>query len=91
MEWTVILLLVGAVAIVVLALIAIRGSFRSDDAFYGGSTTVAASGPVTDDRHEDGVASDGAAIDGGPAPDGGTSGDGGSGGGGGDGGGAGSV
>ena len=49
MEWTLILLVIGA-AFVVLAIVAIRGSFRSDDAFYGESpTTPDASTTVPDE------------------------------------------
>ena len=40
METTQILLIAGAIGLAVLAIIAIRGSFKDDDAFYGDSTTV---------------------------------------------------
>jgi len=43
METTQILLIAGGIGLAVLAIIAIRGSFKDDDSFYGGSTTVAGS------------------------------------------------
>ena len=76
MEWTLILLVIGA-AFVVLAIVAIRGSFKSDDAFYGDSTTVAANSPPLDSARSGGVGDGHGSPDG----DGGAGGDGGGGGG----------
>jgi len=59
MEWTLILLVIGA-AFVVLAIVAIRGSFKSDDAFYGEPPPIPAKPPTvpdasapTNDEHGD--------------------------------------
>jgi hypothetical protein len=38
MGLTQILILVGAVAVIILAIVAVRGFFRNDDEFYEGST-----------------------------------------------------
>jgi hypothetical protein len=45
MELTQVLIIVGVIGAIVLVIIALRGSFKSDDAFYGDSTTVAANTP----------------------------------------------
>jgi hypothetical protein len=54
MELTQILLIVGAIAAVVLVIIAIRGSFKSDDAFYGESPTIPSAGGSVDEGQERG-------------------------------------
>ena len=83
METTQILLIAGAIGLAVLAIIAIRGSFKDDDSFYGGSTTVAGSNAADNGPGHD--ANDGGGNAGGDGTSGG--GDGGGGGGsGGDGG-----
>jgi len=48
MEFTQILIVVGVIGAIVLVIIALRGSFKNDDAFYGDSTTVAANSPAVD-------------------------------------------
>jgi len=48
MELTQVLIIVGVIGAIVLVIIALRGSFKSDDAFYGDSTTVAANTPPLD-------------------------------------------
>ena len=80
MEFTQILIIVGVIGAIVLVIIALRGSFKNDDAFYGDSTTVAANSPAVDPDRSGG---DG---DGHGSPDG-DGGAGGAAGGGGDGGG----
>jgi hypothetical protein len=65
MEWTVVLLLVGAVGVVVLAVVAIRGSFRDDDAFYGGSPGADAGRPTHDLPVDAETSDSGGAVDGG--------------------------
>jgi hypothetical protein len=81
MEFTQILIIVGVIGAIVLVIIAIRGSFRNDDAFYGDSTTVAANSPAVDSDRSGGDGDGHGSSDG----DAGAGGDGG--GGGGDGGG----
>ena len=77
METTNVLIVIGVIGVVVLVLVAIRGSFKSDDDFYGESTTVAGGGPSAE-RHDEGRgdASDDGAGDGGTSVDGDGSGDG---------------
>jgi hypothetical protein len=67
MEWPIVLLVVGLVVVVGFVLVAIRGSFRDDDAFYGESGTVGgASGPTGhDDGGRDAGDESGAGDDGG--------------------------
>ena len=93
MELTQILIIVGAIAIVVFAIVAIRGSFRSDDAFYGESSPAPNVASTTEDHGSHGSSGEGGgAGDGGSGSDAGATGgcDGGASGGG-DGGGGGSV
>jgi len=78
MELTQILIIVGAIAIVIFAIVAIRGSFRNDDAFYGESTPPANVASTTDDHGSHGSSGDvGGAHDGGSGGDGGAGGSGG--------------
>ena len=79
MELTQILIIVGVIGGVILVAIAIRGAFRSDDAFYGDSTTVAGGGATrgTGEGHHsfDGQGGDHGGVDGGGGSDGGGNGD----------------
>ena len=91
MEFTQILIIVGVIGAIVLVIIALRGSFKNDDAFYGDSTTVAANSPPLDPTRSGGDGDGHGSSDGGGGAGGdggGSGGDGSSGsGGGGDGGG----
>ena len=75
MELTQILIIAGVIGGVILVAIAIRGSFKSDDAFYGDSTTVAGGGPTGDagegHHSSDGQGGDHGGVDGGGGSDGG--------------------
>ena len=88
MDWNIVLL-VGAIVMIVFVVVAIRGSFKSDDAFYGESPKprdAAGSAAVGAYVYGDGSSRDEA--DGGGGVDGGDGGSGGDGAGGGGGGGS---
>ena len=78
MELTQILIIVGVIGGVILVAIAIRGSFKNDDAFYGDSTTVAGGGPIGDadavHHSSDGEGGDHGGVDDGGQSDGGAGG-----------------
>jgi hypothetical protein len=68
MEWPIVLLVVGLVVVVAFVLVAVRGSFKGDDAFYGESGTVGGVGGSTDQDGGGGEAGGGdAGEDGGGA------------------------
>jgi hypothetical protein len=77
MELTQILIIVGVIGGIILAVVAIRGSFKDDDAFYGESPTMPTRGPG--DVNQGPVPGDGdggANASGGGTEDAGSSGDG---------------
>jgi hypothetical protein len=54
MEWPALLLVVGLVGVVAFTVVALRGSFKSDDEFYGESTTVTGAVGSADDHRRPG-------------------------------------
>jgi hypothetical protein len=71
MELTQILIIVGVIGAVVLVIVAIRGSFKNDDAFYGESPPTVRGDAASGDSGKEQVPTDG-----GPGADTGGSGDG---------------
>jgi hypothetical protein len=82
MEWPIVLLVVGLVVVVAFVLVAVRGSFKDDDSFYGESGTIGGPGDSTD--HDGGGRDEGDGGGGGEAKGDGSGGDAGGDGGGGD-------